>query len=410
MLGRISHDEQLTTVGHLEELRRRLLLSALVVVAAFGVCFWQNHRLLHLINAPLAHQTQQQVRDGHGPLGATHTVAQSARDVAVQLHQVVGLLGTQARQAPVRAALHRVQANLATDVARLSAPPQGDRPVTLGIGEPFTTTVTVSLVFALIISLPLLLMQAYGFMIPALEPEQQRSVKPVTFAVPGLFIAGVAFGYFVVLPAAVRFFQNFNSDQFNVLVQASQYYKFAATTMLAMGLLFQVPIAIIAVTRAGVVTPRQLRRNRRYAVAACAALAAFLPGDAITMLLETLPLYLLFELGVLLADVADRRNGHCSPGRGLGAVTGPAGPLFPGGAPPRDRFVRVERQQPHRRRDGGVARHAKVDNRCLARRACRLVHVCHAQLATHGQARGRLRGFARLAAHVRPRPLSSLGS
>ena len=78
---------QLTTVGHLEELRRRLILSLAVVVAAFGVCFWQNHRLLHLINAPLAHQTQQQVRDGHGPLGATYTVAQSARDVAMQLHR-----------------------------------------------------------------------------------------------------------------------------------------------------------------------------------------------------------------------------------------------------------------------------------------------------------------------------------
>jgi sec-independent protein translocase protein TatC len=219
----------------------------------------------------------------------------------------VGLLGTQAQQAPVQTALNKVQSNLQDDVARLSARPQGDRPVTLGIGEPFTTTVTVSLVFALIISLPFLLMQAYAFLVPALAPEQQRRVKPVTLAVPGLFVTGVAFGYFVVLPAAVRFFQNFNSDQFNVLVQASQYYKFAATTMLAMGLLFQVPVAIIAVTRAGIVTPRQLRRNRRYAVAACAALAAFLPGDAITMLLETLPLYLLFELGVLLADIADRR-------------------------------------------------------------------------------------------------------
>jgi sec-independent protein translocase protein TatC len=307
MPRRISHDDQLTTVGHLEELRRRLLLSLLVLVAAFGVCFWQNHRLLHLIDAPLAHETQQQVRDGHGPLGATYTVAQSARDVAVQLHQVVGLLGTQAQQAPVRSALHKVQANLRDDVARLSAPPEGDRPVTLGIGEPFTTTVTVSLVFALIVSLPFLLMQAYAFLVPALEPDQQRRVKPLTLAVPGLFVSGVAFGYFVVLPAAVHFFQNFNSEQFNVLVQASQYYKFAATTMLAMGLLFQVPVAIIAVTRAGVITPRQLRRNRRYAVAACAAVAAFLPGDAITMLLETLPLYLLFELGVLLADIADRR-------------------------------------------------------------------------------------------------------
>jgi sec-independent protein translocase protein TatC len=118
----------------------------------------------------------------------------------------------------------------------------------------------------------------------------------------------VLFGYFIVLPAAVRFFQNFNSAQFNVLVQASQYYKFAATTMLAMGLLFEVPLGIMAVTRAGILTPRQLRKNRRYAVVACGALAALLPGDAITLLLETVPLYLLFEVGVLLAAVAERRS------------------------------------------------------------------------------------------------------
>ena len=110
-----------------------------------------------------------------------------------------------------------------------------------------------------------------------------------------------------MLPAAVRFFENFNSDQFNVLVQASQYYKLAAVTLLAMGLLFQVPIAILAAIRAGVITPRQLRRNRRYAVAACALLAALLPSDAITMLLETVPLYLLFEMTVLIAVLAERR-------------------------------------------------------------------------------------------------------
>jgi sec-independent protein translocase protein TatC len=111
----------------------------------------------------------------------------------------------------------------------------------------------------------------------------------------------------VVLPAALHFFQNFNSDQFNVLVQASQYYKFAATTLLAMGLLFQIPVAIIAVTRAGLVTPRQLRHNRRYAVLACGLVAAVLPGDAITMLLEVLPLYVLFEFSVLIASVSERR-------------------------------------------------------------------------------------------------------
>jgi sec-independent protein translocase protein TatC len=305
----IAHDDRLTMVGHLDELRTRIIVSLIALAVAFGVCFWQNHRLLTLIDSPLAHQTQQQVRDGQGPLGATYQVQQSARDTATQLRTVAGVLEAEHRDTPaVAGPLSRVQRNLSNDIARLSVPPRGNRPVTLGIGEPFTTTVTVSLIFALILALPLLLWQVYGFFIPALEPEQRRHVKSLALAVPGLFVAGVAFGYFVVLPAAVHFFQNFNSDQFNVLVQASQYYKFAATTMLAMGLLFQVPVAILAVPRAGVITPRQLRRNRRYAVAACGLVAAVLPGDAITMLLETVPLYLLFEFSVLLASIADRRS------------------------------------------------------------------------------------------------------
>jgi len=93
-----------------------------------------------------------------------------------------------------------------------------------------------------------------------------------------------------------------------VLVQANQYYRFAGTILLAMGLLFQVPVGILAVTRAGLISPRGLRRNRRYAVLACGAVAAVLPGDAVTLLLETVPLYLLFEVGVLLASLAERRS------------------------------------------------------------------------------------------------------
>ena len=305
-LAPIGHDEQISVVGHLDELRTRIIVSLLAVTVAFGVCFWQNHRLLQLIDSPLAHQTQQQVRAGHGPLGATYQVSQNARDVAVQLSTVVGVLG-QHQPPAVKASLAHVQSSLSRDISRLSAPPQGDKPVTLGIGEPFTTTVTVSLIFALILSLPVLLTQGYAFLMPAFEPEQRRRMKPLTLAIPVLFIIGVAFGYFVVLPAAVRFFQNFNSAQFNVLVQASQYYKFAATTLLAMGLLFQVPVGIVAITRAGIISPRRLRKSRRYAVVACGAVAALLPGDAITLLLETVPLYLLFEVGVLLATLVERR-------------------------------------------------------------------------------------------------------
>ena len=91
-LRTVDHEEQLTTVGHLDELRTRVIASLAVIAVAFGVCFWQNHRLLHLIDRPLAHQTQEQVRAGQGPLGATYTVSQGARDVAVQLRAVVGVL------------------------------------------------------------------------------------------------------------------------------------------------------------------------------------------------------------------------------------------------------------------------------------------------------------------------------
>jgi sec-independent protein translocase protein TatC len=308
-LRTVGHEEQLSTVGHLDELRTRVIVTLAVIGFAFAACFWQNHRLLHLIDRPLAHQTEEQVRAGHGPLGATYAVAQSARDVAVQLHAVVGVLdGPGARVAPAgKAALAHVAVRLERDIGRLSAPPQGDRPVTLGIGEPFTTTVTISFFFALVLALPFVLYQLYGFLTPALHPTERRHIRPLVLTIPFLFVAGVLFGYFVVLPAAVHFFQNFNSSQFNVLVQANQYYKFAATTLLAMGFLFQVPVGIVAVTRAGLITPRRLRKNRRYAVLACGLVAAFLPGDAVTLLLETVPLYLLFELGVLLASVAERR-------------------------------------------------------------------------------------------------------
>ena len=179
--------------------------------------------------------------------------------------------------------------------------------MTLGIGEPFTTTLTVTLIFALILSLPVLLLQAYGFVMPAVRAPQRRRMLPVTLAIPFLFIAGVTFGYLVVLPAALHFFQNFNSGEFNVLVQASQYYKFAATTLLAMGLLFQVPVAIIAVTRAGLVTQRSCATTAatRYSPAAWSPRCSRATRSRCCS--RPCPLYLLFELSVLVASISDRR-------------------------------------------------------------------------------------------------------
>jgi sec-independent protein translocase protein TatC len=313
-VGRIGHEERLSFVEHLDELRTRLIVSLAALAVAFGFCLWQNHALLHLVNRPLEHQTQKQVRAGNGPLGATYTVQEASRSVAIQLEHVVGALeqpGSGA-SAATRASLRGVPSQLHRAISRLSAAPQGNKPVTLGVGEPFTATLGIALLFGLILALPLILYELYSFILPALRPEHQRIASPLILAVPVLFVVGVMFGYFVVLPAALRFFENFNSDQFNVLVQASQYYHFAATILLAMGLVFQVPVAILAATRAGIVTPRQLRANRRYAILACGAVAALLPGDAITLLLETVPLYLLFDSSVLLASIFDRRASSVS--------------------------------------------------------------------------------------------------
>ena len=178
----------------------------------------------------------------------------------------------------------------------------------------------------------MILWQLFGFVLPALNPRERRAATPLLAAIPLLFIVGVLFGYFVVLPAAVRFFVNFNASEFNVLVQASQFYGFAATLLLAMGLIFQVPILILGATRLGLVTPGQLRKSRRYAIVACAVVAAILPGDLVTLVLEMLPLYLLYEASILLASFmwradARRRDEDGGPG---------SGSRDPGDAPPPD--------------------------------------------------------------------------
>jgi sec-independent protein translocase protein TatC len=129
-------------------------------------------------------------------------------------------------------------------------------------------------------------------------------------AVPFLFIAGVVFGYFTVVPRAIYFLQNFNTDAFDVLIQAQPYYKFVLMLLIAMGLLFQIPIAIVGVTRVGIVSTSQIAHNRRYAILAIAVVAMLLPGqDPVTMTMMMLPMYVLFEASILFSWLLDRRAG-----------------------------------------------------------------------------------------------------
>jgi sec-independent protein translocase protein TatC len=189
-----------------------------------------------------------------------------------------------------------------------NAPLPGDRvPITFGVAEPFTTTVTIAAYAAIVLSLPVILYQAYAFVLPALTDRERRVVVPFLLGVPILFVAGVVFGYFVVLPAATKFLLNFNDNQFNIQVRARDYYSFFTLTLAVMGLIFQLPIGILAITRLGIVTPEQLSQNRRYAYVVLIVIAMLLPGtDPVTMLIEAAPLILLYELSVLLARAIGR--------------------------------------------------------------------------------------------------------
>jgi sec-independent protein translocase protein TatC len=330
----VGHEDRLSLVEHLDELRTRLIVSGVVLAIAFGVCLWQNHALLEIINEPLTTQTKKQVEKGQGTVGQAVLGQQGVLNVSRDTQAALQALAKPGSglSSEARAQLLPLIGALKKDVAKIPTKPQGDRPVTLGVGEPFTTTLTVALYFALIFSLPVILFELYGFVLPALKPNERRAAMPLVVAIPFLFAAGVLFGYFVVLPAAVRFFVNFNSSEFNVLVQASQFYRFAATILLSMGLIFQVPVAILAATRAGLVTVRQLRHNRRYAIVACAVVAAFLPGDLVTLALETVPLYLLYEASILVATLVGRSHRESQEAAsGTDGATGPPeGPAPPG--------------------------------------------------------------------------------
>jgi sec-independent protein translocase protein TatC len=306
----VGHEDRLSLVDHLDELRNRLIVSAVVLALAFGFCLWQNHALLKIVNEPLQSQTQKQVAKGQGTVGQAVLAQRALVKVADDTQAALGVLAKpdSGLSGKARAQIPPLLSSLKADVAKIPRNAQGDKPVTLGVGEPFTTTITVTLYFALILSLPVILLELYGFILPALNTRERRVAVPLLTAVPFLFVSGVLFGYFIVLPAAVRFFVNFNSSEFNVLVQASQFYGFAATVLLAMGLIFQIPVLILGATRLGLVTPQQLRKHRRYAIVACAAIAAFLPGDVITLVLETVPLYLLYEASILVASFLGRAD------------------------------------------------------------------------------------------------------
>ncbi|HJQ54938.1 MAG TPA: twin-arginine translocase subunit TatC, partial [Gemmatimonadaceae bacterium] len=175
-------------------------------------------------------------------------------------------------------------------------------------GTSFHILLNASLVLGLILASPVIVGQIWGFLAPALYAHEKKVVVPVLIAMVVLFLAGVALSYFVVLPLTLRFLMSIESTALTPLISATEYFDFAISMCLAFGLVFEVPIAILALTALGIITPQFLSRYRRHAIVVCIVAAAFItPGaDPYSLFALSIPLYVLYELSVFVAAFAYR--------------------------------------------------------------------------------------------------------
>lgn len=304
----VAADARLTLVEHLGELRSRLFTCIAIVVVAFAVTYWQNERVLDVVNEPLKN-AQVTTADCDRTVDPIRSGECFDRAIA----QALGALRPVIEDLPTRGAEQRRQAADAIEsldrAARLAPETADRRPVTLGVAEPFFQTINVALYAAIVLTLPLLLYQLYAFLIPAFTRRERQAIMPLLLGVPILFYLGVVFGYFFALPRAVDFLQNFNAGQFDILVQAKDYYKFVLLFLAGTGLVFQVPVVVIAISRLGILTAAQMRKQRGMVAVGAAVISAIITPtpDAVTMLLVMVPFLVLFEVAVAVAALLERR-------------------------------------------------------------------------------------------------------
>lgn len=236
---RLGHGEEASLVEHLDELRTRLLIALLSLVACFVVAYIFHGHLIEWLSVAL---------------------------------------------------------------------PEDKKPITFGVTEPLVTSIKVSLWAGFALSLPIILWQLWSFFAPAVEEHAQRIVAIFVAISTVLFAGGLAFAYWVVLPPAVKFLTNYDSHLYTIEIRASYYYSFAAFMLVALALVFELPIFVLALVRLGVLSTDVLRRNRKAGFIIMFVVAVLLPtADPVSLVLETIPLLILFELSIWLAVFMERR-------------------------------------------------------------------------------------------------------
>jgi sec-independent protein translocase protein TatC len=192
--------------------------------------------------------------------------------------------------------------------------PAGHRQLTtLGVAEPFSVSISVSLYAGIILALPVILWQVWSFLVPALDAKAERKILAYAAFGMALAAAGLAFGYDILLPRALHFLVGYDTAHFRTLIQASGYFSFVTAILAGVVCVFETPLVVLAAVNLGVLTSKTLRRNRRKGYFIVATVALALPGpDPVTTMLELLPMWILFEGSIWLAVLAERRAARIS--------------------------------------------------------------------------------------------------
>ena len=194
-------------------------------------------------------------------------------------------------------------------IIRWLTDPLGARELTtLSPIEPFMTSFMVAAYAAFALTLPLFLWQLWSFLAPAMEEQSQKIVARLVAAATVLLLGGMAFARFVVLPATIPFLLGYDDELYNIQIRAREYLSFAAFTIVGVGVLFEMPVFILAFVRLGILSADKLRRNWRIGVAVCVGISAALPGiDPVTMIIQTIPLLGLFFFSIWAAGFFEKR-------------------------------------------------------------------------------------------------------
>jgi sec-independent protein translocase protein TatC len=236
---RVTPDEQLTLVEHLDELRSRIIVVLATLVVTMTVLFIFSGRVLHFLTGPI----------GHKKLLATGPLDQIMNAIAISIYG------------------------------------------------------------GLLIALPVLTYQLYAFVLPAFPKEHHRPIKIMALFIPCLFLLGAVFGWLLVVPPALDFLLNYNSDQFIFLPKARDYISFIGLTLLAMGVVFELPVVMMTLARVGLVTSKLMRDHWRISIVGLAVLAMLLPGvDPISYVVEFIPLLVLYGLSYFLVKLVEPKE------------------------------------------------------------------------------------------------------